>query len=207
MNRVSETWIWWTRILFLSAYIDSLHHVTNEILSVLSLSEHDFQINWWQIMIGSDNNSFWNHFYVDVTCFSSRWRYWPWRQCLCQQRQFGDTQRWGCSKHQEHRGLAEKGTATWNHKYWQLCWIDLKLFEYVLVLCHSSTQKEPQRKARKSLTIDAWWCIYMSVNCGIIGYCSLALSHWHCTVKPVYNDHLMEYFSTFWSSSRWPRAT
>ena len=27
------------------------------------------------------------------------------------------------------------------------------------------------------------------------------------TVKPVYNDHLMEYFSASWSSSRWPRAT
>ena len=25
--------------------------------------------------------------------------------------------------------------------------------------------------------------------------------------KPVYNDHLMGYFSAFWSSSRWPRAT
>ena len=27
------------------------------------------------------------------------------------------------------------------------------------------------------------------------------------TVKPVYNNHLMGYFSAFWSSSRWPRAT
>ena len=27
------------------------------------------------------------------------------------------------------------------------------------------------------------------------------------TVKPVYNDHLMGYFSAFWNSSRWPRAT
>ena len=27
------------------------------------------------------------------------------------------------------------------------------------------------------------------------------------TVKPVYNDHLMGYFSAFWSSARWPRAT
>ena len=27
------------------------------------------------------------------------------------------------------------------------------------------------------------------------------------TVKPVYNDHLMGYFSAFWSSSRWSRAT
>ena len=29
----------------------------------------------------------------------------------------------------------------------------------------------------------------------------------HNTVKPVYNDHLMGYFSAFWSSSRWPGAT
>ena len=27
------------------------------------------------------------------------------------------------------------------------------------------------------------------------------------TPKPVYNDHLMGYFSVFWGSSRWPRAT
>ena len=27
------------------------------------------------------------------------------------------------------------------------------------------------------------------------------------TVKPGYNDHLMVYFTAFWSSSRWPRAT
>ena len=27
------------------------------------------------------------------------------------------------------------------------------------------------------------------------------------TVKPVYNDHLMGYFSAFWRSSRWPLAT
>ena len=27
------------------------------------------------------------------------------------------------------------------------------------------------------------------------------------TVKPVYNDHLMGYFSAFWCSSRWPWAT
>ena len=26
-------------------------------------------------------------------------------------------------------------------------------------------------------------------------------------MKPVYNDHLIGYFSAFWSSSRWPRAT
>ena len=32
------------------------------------------------------------------------------------------------------------------------------------------------------------------------------IGHQHITVKPVYNDHLI-YFSAFWSSSRWPRAT
>ena len=30
---------------------------------------------------------------------------------------------------------------------------------------------------------------------------------YHATVKHVYNDHLMRYFSAFWISSRWPRAT
>ena len=32
-------------------------------------------------------------------------------------------------------------------------------------------------------------------------------STYHGTVKPVYNDHLMGYFSAFWSSFRWPLAT
>ena len=27
------------------------------------------------------------------------------------------------------------------------------------------------------------------------------------TVKPVYNDHLMGYFSAFWSLTRWPKST
>ena len=40
------------------------------------------------------------------------------------------------------------------------------------------------------------------VPCGIYDANATA-----CTVKPVYNDHLMGYFSAFWSSSRWPRAT
>ena len=29
----------------------------------------------------------------------------------------------------------------------------------------------------------------------------------HDTVKPVYNDHRMGYYSASWSSFRWPRAT
>ena len=28
----------------------------------------------------------------------------------------------------------------------------------------------------------------------------------HDAAKPVYNDHLVGYFSAFWGSSRWPRA-
>ena len=39
------------------------------------------------------------------------------------------------------------------------------------------------------------------------GICALVLICCYsilCTVKPVYNDHLMAYFSAFWSSSRWP---
>ena len=37
--------------------------------------------------------------------------------------------------------------------------------------------------------------------------CSYPFRQKRGTVKPVYNDHLMGYFSAFWSSSRWPRAT
>ena len=36
---------------------------------------------------------------------------------------------------------------------------------------------------------------------------NIALQRQAYTVKPVYNDHLMEYFSAFRSSSGWPMAT
>ena len=39
------------------------------------------------------------------------------------------------------------------------------------------------------------------------GGLSSAAKRLHHTVKPAYNDHLMGYFSAFWSSSRWPKAT
>ena len=46
---------------------------------------------------------------------------------------------------------------------------------------------------------DEKWGVFMAMlkksDC-IITY------QWN-TVKPVYNDHLMEYLSAFWSSSRW----
>ena len=38
-------------------------------------------------------------------------------------------------------------------------------------------------------------------------YFPMTWSGYTDTVKPVYNDHLMGYFSAFWSSSMWPRAT
>ena len=44
------------------------------------------------------------------------------------------------------------------------------------------------------------WLIRESFS-GITSVCDFG------TVKPVYNDHPKEYFSAFWSSSRWPRAT
>ena len=43
-----------------------------------------------------------------------------------------------------------------------------------------------------------WWLFQCTGQIGMVI---------QITVKPVYNDHLMGYFSAFWSSSRWPRAT
>ena len=63
------------------------------------------------------------------------------------------------------------------------------------------------------------WLATYRLHAYISGFFSPAL-WWSCdcsiarsdaglndTVKPVYNDHLSWYFSAFWSSSRWPRAT
>ena len=54
--------------------------------------------------------------------------------------------------------------------------------------------------------------MHMEILQGLnIGYCLFRyvrrLQKYVQLVKPVYNDHLMGYFSAFSSSSRWPRAT
>ena len=60
-----------------------------------------------------------------------------------------------------------------------------------------------------SYPAEAWWWIY---NITETQY-TIQLIHMEqradeqITVKPVYNAHLMGYFSAFWSSSKWPRAT
>ena len=48
-----------------------------------------------------------------------------------------------------------------------------------------------------------WWC-HRLIEFG--AWLSNDQTHLS-TVKPVYNDHLMGYFSAFWSSSRWPNLT
>ena len=53
-------------------------------------------------------------------------------------------------------------------------------------------------KAKHNKTV----CIFLGI------YCTLCWPPVLCyTVKPVYNDHPMGYFSAFWISSRWSRAT
>ena len=52
------------------------------------------------------------------------------------------------------------------------------------------------------------WLIDTSINYTTSQRLAIGLSIGYIDrVKPVYNDHLMGYFSAFWSSSRWPRAT
>ena len=46
-------------------------------------------------------------------------------------------------------------------------------------------------------SVSLLWLLHCIVFCWVCSY----------TVKPVYNDHLMGYFSAFWSSTRWPMAT
>ena len=48
--------------------------------------------------------------------------------------------------------------------------------------------------------------VYVYVMCMCMCIC-ICICKCICTVKPVYNDHRMGYFSAFWSSSRWPMAT
>ena len=55
----------------------------------------------------------------------------------------------------------------------------------------------------KALLDNANHALVFEVEVGIAAY----VYQKDYTVKPVYNDHPMGYFSAFWSSSRWPRAT
>ena len=66
---------------------------------------------------------------------------------------------------------------------------------------------------RREQLVYWWqWCqqclhVFWKIQPGTIPWEYISLFTKPHTVKPVYNDHLMEYFSVFWSSSRWPRAT
>ena len=60
-----------------------------------------------------------------------------------------------------------------------------------------------------TLAIRSW---YINICTRFYWHDDIVSSKWFhvsyvVTVRPVYNDHLMGYFSAFWSSSRWPRAT
>ena len=58
-----------------------------------------------------------------------------------------------------------------------------------------------------SLVLNVYQYLRMSVPLCWLQCVFLYIAQNVSTVKPVYNDHLMGYFSAFWSSSRWPRAT
>ena len=58
------------------------------------------------------------------------------------------------------------------------------------------------------ISIFAHVFIYVSLSHGMMVTCFICfIFTFLITVNPVYNDHLLGYFSAFWSSSRWPRAT
>ena len=100
----------------------------------------------------------------------------------------------------------------------------LHIFQCMGKIFHTEFQREPLKFHTKFLThilkekifIQYWQFrnskIYEIVNvfetndpppwsCKLLHVCG----HDHTTVKPVYDDHLMGYFSAFWSSSGWPR--
>ena len=52
---------------------------------------------------------------------------------------------------------------------------------------------------------DRWILIRISRVAVTLYSCNIYVTD--VPVKPVFNDHLMGYFSAFWCSSRWPRAT
>ena len=105
---------------------------------------------------------------------------------------------------------------------------DIQSFLYVSLVWYAriiSTHKIQVREVFQYNDIYLDICVHMPckldfgnmfclTNCGLDGG---LCQHWKLpgivwspiltnTVKPVYNDHLMGYFSAFWSSSRWPRA-
>ena len=79
-----------------------------------------------------------------------------------------------------------KVTHTCNTNYW--CWLQIKL-EYFFYM------------SLPVIVLYSWY-IFRTRDTVIAMH---TVDKY--TAKPVYNDHLMGYFSAFWSSSRWPRAT
>ena len=73
---------------------------------------------------------------------------------------------------------------------------------YILTLSligYAHTQNGPCIQVRGKVLKWWWWWWWW-------WWCDLEVTK-ACTVKPVYNDHLLGYFSAFWSSSRWPLAS
>ena len=94
---------------------------------------------------------------------------------------------WNLSQAVEHHGLRARKHHLFTANLWWL----------------GQHQQNTQRSLRSRV-------YHLSRSASVWEWVSFRLSDiekiWS-TVKPVYNDHLMGYFSAFWSSSRWPRAT
>ena len=72
----------------------------------------------------------------------------------------------------------------WSHFFWGDPWTGTRTYTI-----------RSRQVQKTEIYIYIYICIYIYIYIYIY------------TVKPVYNDHLMGYFSAFWSSSRWPLAT
>ena len=89
--------------------------------------------------------------------------------------------------------------ATFCRRQFQMHFLELKLlyfYQNFIVACSYASNLQLIRHWFRQCIIT-WSCDLGSGN-------QLVPNRWY-TVKPVYNDHLMGYFSAFWSSSRWPR--
>ena len=90
---------------------------------------------------------------------------------------------------------------TW---YCSFCILFLELLAMVVIISHRGKIRGPlcQKQISRIRTRN-----YIPQKLWYVITCPCFWRNNPDTVKPVYNDHLMGYFSAFWSSSRWPKAT
>ena len=118
-----------------------------------------------------------------------------------------------CTRHNNFESTTSVRLRTLWASYGCLSWVILRKVtaRYREFTVYSTAQGLCTRFALCFVVIWSWLDlpIFLSVSLELrqwSDFTNASKATMNDTVKPVYNDHRMGYFSAFWSSSRWPKG-